>query len=136
MVQPSVPQNMIWNENENTNRFRQLLALTENALTNKTDLLIWPEATVPQFDDASYAAITNLIRAHHVSMIFNADDVVPKTNPTGGDKNDYFHSAFLFNPDGEFVKVYHKQKLVMFGEYVPPFLKWFTPITGRYAAGT
>ena len=36
--------------------------------------------------------------------------------------------------------VYHKQKLVIFGEYIPlvrwlPFIKWFTPITGGFAAG-
>ncbi len=36
---------------------------------------------------------------------------------------------------------YHKQKLVIFGEYVPlvrwlPFLKWFTPIDGGWTAGS
>ena len=36
--------------------------------------------------------------------------------------------------------VYHKQKLVIFGEYIPlvrwlPFIKWFTPITGSFASG-
>ena len=135
MIQPSVPQNLIWDESQNTNRFQQLLELSETALTNKTDLLIWPEAAVPQFDDASYAAITNLILAHHVWMIFNADDVLPKANPSTNDKYDVFNSAFSFDPDGLCAAVYHKQKLVIFGEYVPPFLKWFTPITGGYEAG-
>ena len=41
---------------------------------------------MPDFDDASYAAITNLVRTHHVWMIFNADNVVPKANPAGDDK--------------------------------------------------
>jgi apolipoprotein N-acyltransferase len=140
LVQPSVPQNMIWDSDANSNRFRQLLALSENALTNRTDLLIWPEAAVPQFDDDTFKAITNLICAHHVWMIFNADDVLPKAHPAGDDKNDYFNAAFLFNPNGGFVDVYHKQKLVIFGEYIPlvrwlPFVKWFTPITGGYEAG-
>jgi len=44
MIQPSVPQNMIWDENENTNRFRQLLALTENALNES-------EGRVPRVPD-------------------------------------------------------------------------------------
>jgi apolipoprotein N-acyltransferase len=135
LVQPSVPQSLIWNSGANSNRFQQLLALTENALTNQTDLLIWPEAALPDFDDASYAAITNLVRTHHVWMIFNADDVVPRENATNSFDNDIFNSAFLFNPAGEFVKVYHKRKLVIFGEFVPPFLKWFTPITGGYEPG-
>jgi apolipoprotein N-acyltransferase len=140
LIQPSVPQTLIWDSGANSNRFQQLLALTEIALTNKTDLLIWPEAALPDFDDASYAAITNLVRSHHVWMIFNADDVLPKANPSGTDKYDSYNSAFLFNPNGEFVKVYHKQKLVIFGEYIPlvrwlPFIKWFTPIQGGYEAG-
>ena len=140
LIQPSVPQALIWDSSGNSNRFQQLLALTEKALTNKTDLLLWPEAALPEFDDASYAAITNLVRTHHVWMIFNADDAVWR--PDARDKNDYdvFNSAFLFNPDGQLLSVYHKQKLVIFGEYIPlvrwlPFVKWFTPIQGGYEAG-
>ena len=135
LIQPSVPQNMIWDSSANATRFRQLLTLTESALTNKADLLIWPEAALPDFDDASYNTITSLVRTHHVWMIFNADDVVPRPGATNNYDNDVFNSAFLFNPDGDFVKVYHKRKLVIFGEFVPPFLKWFTPITGGYEAG-
>jgi apolipoprotein N-acyltransferase len=140
LVQPSVPQNLIWDETQNANRFQQLLARSENALTNQTDLLVWPEAAVPDFDDASYAAITNLVRTHHVWMIFNADDVLPKANPADGGKYDAFNSAFLFDPDGNCAAIYHKQKLVIFGEYIPlvrwlPFVKWLTPITGGYEAG-
>jgi apolipoprotein N-acyltransferase len=140
LIQPSVPQNLIWDENANSNRFQQLLALSENALTNDTDLLIWPESALPEFDEESLAAITNLVRAHHVWMIFNADDAVWRANAK--DKNDFddFNAAFLFDPDGNCAAIYHKQKLVIFGEYVPlvrwlPFLKWFTPIQGGYAAG-
>ena len=140
LIQPSVPQTMIWDENENTNRFRQLLKLSENALTNKTDLLIWPESAVPQFDVASYIAITNLIRAHRVWLILNADDAVPRPNATNEFDNDDFNAAFLLDPFGRLGGIYHKQKLVIFGEYIPlenwlPFLKWFTPITGSFAAG-
>ena len=165
LIQPSVPQNMIWDTSANSNRFQQLLALTEKALAGQThdpltpplspsdgervaegrergatDLLIWPEAALPEFDEASYAAITNLVRKHHVWMIFNADDAVWRPDAKGKNDYDVFNSAFLFDPDGKFVSVYHKQKLVIFGEYIPlvrwlPFVKWFTPIQGGYEAG-
>jgi apolipoprotein N-acyltransferase len=133
LIQPSVPQNLIWDESANSNRFQQLLTLTDNALTNKTDLLIWPEAALPEFDDASYAAITNIVRTHHLWMIFNADD---RPTENSGD----FNAAFLFDPDGNCPAIYHKRKLVIFGEYIPlvrwlPFVKWFTPIEGGYEAG-
>jgi apolipoprotein N-acyltransferase len=140
LMQPSVPQTLIWDETANSNRFRELLAFSESALTNQTDLLIWPESALPQLDDSSYIAITNLIRAHHVWLIFSADDVLPKANPTGNSRYDYFNAAFLFDPDGLCAGIYHKQNLVVFGEYIPlvrwlPFVKWFTPITGGYESG-
>ena len=96
---------------------------------------------MPQFDDASYIAITNFIRAHHVWLIFNADHAVSRPNASDESGNDIFNAAFLLDPGGLFTGVYHKQKLVIFGEYIPlvrwlPFVKWFTPITGSFEAGS
>jgi apolipoprotein N-acyltransferase len=137
LIQPSIPQNLIWDENANSVRFQQLMQLSENALSNKIDLLVWPESAVPEFNDATYAAITNLAHTHHIWLIFNTDDVQPGTS--GMDKYDVFNAAFLFGPDGVFREVYHKQKLVMFGEYIPlswlPIVKWLTPIPDSYKAG-
>jgi apolipoprotein N-acyltransferase len=141
LIQPSVPQTLIWDANANANRFQQLLELSERALTNQTDLLIWPEAAVPEFDQTSFVAITNLIRTHQVWLIFNADACEWRPNAKSRDDFDIYNAAFLFDPEGHFKNVYHKQKLVVFGEYIPlvrwlPFIKWFTPITGSFASGT
>jgi apolipoprotein N-acyltransferase len=139
LIQPSIPQNLIWDGNANSARFLQLVQLSEAALTNQVDLLVWPESAVPEFDNATYAAITNLIYEHHVWLIFNADDVVPHPNATNENDVDVYNAAFLFGPDGGFREVYHKQKLVMFGEYIPlswfPLVKWLTPIPDSYKAG-
>jgi len=138
LIQPSVPQNLIWDPNANSNRFQELLTLSETALTNQSDLLVWPESAVPELNDDAYRAITNLVIRHHVWLIFNADDFAPRANM----RNDYdiFNAAFLMSPDGKFAGAYHKQALVIFGEYIPlehslPFIKFFTPITGSFAAG-
>jgi apolipoprotein N-acyltransferase len=140
LVQPSIPQTLIWNSGEDDKRFRELLALSEQALTNKPDLLIWPESAVPSLDETNYIAITNLIRTHHVWLILNAEDAVWRPEAKNRDDFDVFNAAFLVNPKGRFAPVYHKQKLVVFGEYIPlvrwlPFIKWFTPITGSFASG-
>jgi apolipoprotein N-acyltransferase len=169
LVQPSIPQTLIWDPNTDTNRFQQLLELSEQALTSaqqtneplsrpadtlsppggerdgargtsKTDLLIWPEAAVPEFDEFSYTAITNLVRTHHLWLICNADDARWRPNAKNKDDFDVFNAAFLFNPEGRCAAIYHKQKLVIFGEYIPlvrwlPFIKWFTPIPGSFASG-
>lgn len=141
-VQPSIPQIMIWDSRETTNRFGQLLRLTEHALADhKPDLLLWPEAALPEINLAGFTALTNLIRAHHVWMIFGGDDVARRPGATAPDDYDYFNGAFLFDPEGRFVASYHKRRLVVFGEYVPlarwlPFLKDLTPIDGDFEPGT
>ena len=140
LIQPSIPQTMIWNQSENTNRFRQVVELSVRALTNETDLLLWPEAALPQFDEASFITITNLVRAQRVWMILGADESQWRNPPASKDDYDVFNSAFLFDPEGRLLTTYRKQKLVIFGEYIPlirwlPFIKWFTPITGGFTAG-
>jgi apolipoprotein N-acyltransferase len=141
VIQPSIPQSLIWDPQANTNRFRQVLELTENALTNRTDLLIWPESAVPESSEANFIAITNLIQRHHVWLIFNAEDARWRAPAKTRGDLDYFNAAFLFDPVGRFRNVYHKQNLVIFGEYIPlvrwlPFIKWFTPIESGFASGT
>jgi apolipoprotein N-acyltransferase len=140
LVQPSIPQTLIWDARENTNRFLQEIELSERALAEKTDLLIWPEGALPQFDQPSYIAITNLIRSHHVWMLFGADDVEPRPAAVGREDYDVYNAAFLFDPQGRHAATYRKRSLVIFGEYIPlekwlPFIKWFTPIQGSYTPG-
>jgi apolipoprotein N-acyltransferase len=136
LIQPSIPQTLLWDPTGEDERFQKFLAQNEAALTNGTDLLVWPESAVPDMSAANCELISSLARRHHISIILNGEDVAtppPATN--------YFNAAFLVNPDGRLAGVYHKQRLVIFGEYVPlvrwlPFLQWFTPITGGWTAGT
>jgi apolipoprotein N-acyltransferase len=110
---------------------------------SRTDLLIWPESAVPEFEFnvTNYSAITNLVRTHRLWLIFNGEDYVWRSGVGTNSDYDAFNAAFLFNPDGRCAAIYHKQNLVIFGEYIPlvrwlPFIKWFTPITGSFASGT
>jgi apolipoprotein N-acyltransferase len=143
LIQPSIPQTLIWDAAENTNRFHKLLALSQRALAAKPDLLLWPEAAVPgllRYDDETRRAVTALAREHGVALIVGADDAEPKRGAASSREADYFNSAFLLGRDGEIRARYDKQRLVVFGEYVPlarwlPFLKWFTPITGGFTPG-
>ncbi|MBI3849019.1 MAG: apolipoprotein N-acyltransferase [Verrucomicrobia bacterium] len=136
LVQPSIPQTLIWDANENTNRFQQLLKLSEQALTNHPDVLLWPEAAVPnllRWHEPTYRAVTGLARSNKVWMIIGADDAEPRRNTPNPNDADYFNSSFLISPQGEIVKSYRKRLLVVFGEYIPlvrwlPFLTYFTPI--------
>jgi apolipoprotein N-acyltransferase len=143
LIQPSIPQTLIWDPSENTNRFRQLIALTERALADKSDLIIWPEAAVPnliRYDPESFAAITNLVITHGAWMILGADDAVPRTPSEGGREVDYYNSSFLITPQGEIKGEYRKRRLVAFGEYIPlvrwlPFLRNLIPVGDGFTPG-
>jgi len=141
LIQPSIPQTMIWDPNAANERFTDLLKLTAAALTNKPDLVIWPEAAVPSLvrdDPAAQEAITSIARQNKVWIIIGADDFEDR----GAKREDrrYFNSSFLVSQNGEIVSTYRKRRLVIFGEYVPlidwlPFIKYLTPITGGFTAG-
>lgn len=140
-IQPSIPQTMIWDSSANEQRFTELLALTESAVSNHADVLLWPEAALPELTEKSFASLTNLAGTHNTWFIFGADDVQYRPAATSADDLMYFNAAWLLSPEGQIVEVYHKQRLVILGEYIPfanwlPFIKWFTPITGSFEAGT
>ena len=144
LVQPSIPQTLIWNADNDEARFQDVLRLTEQALTNQTDLLLWPESAIPgmlRYDTNTFAAVTGLARRHGVWMIVGSDDAEPRRSGRNTNAADYFNSSFLVSPAGELAGRYLKRNLVIFGEYLPlqdtlPFLKFFTPIQGGFTPGT
>lgn len=145
LVQPSIPQSVIWDGSADLLRFEQLVRWSDQILTtNQTDLLIWPESAIPRmlrYDTNTFLAITNLTQRHHVWMIVGSDDAEPRGAGTNPEEVDYFNSSFLISPKGELRQRYIKRDLVIFGEYLPlqhwlPFLKLFTPITGSFTPGT
>ncbi|HKQ37005.1 MAG TPA: apolipoprotein N-acyltransferase [Verrucomicrobiae bacterium] len=144
LVQPSIPQTIIWDQREDATRFQQLLKVSRQALAEKPDILVWPEAAVPsqfRWDTNRYDGLTvretmvRLAQQHKVWLLFGADDAEPTR-----EKVNFYNSAFAISPEGEIIGTYRKRQLVMFGEYVPlsrvlPFLKDFTQVYGEFTPG-
>ncbi|HZI32282.1 MAG TPA: apolipoprotein N-acyltransferase, partial [Candidatus Binatia bacterium] len=140
LVQPSIPQPLIWDHGEDANRFNKIIELSRLALAAKPDLLVWPESSMPNFTDDNFRVITNLIATHKVAMILGADDAERRPEAGGTEDYDSFNAAFLFNPAGEYVATYRKRHLVVFGEYLPfarwlPVLRRVIPIPGDFTPG-
>ena len=144
LIQPSIPQTLIWDTNQNAIRFSHLVDLSERALekTTNAQLLVWPEAAVPnmlRYDFDTYSAVTNLAFKHPVWVILGSDDA--ELRPNSKDREaDYFNSSFLVTPEGEIAATYRKRCLVIFGEYIPlerwlPFMKYLTPVGGSFTRG-
>ncbi|OQC62844.1 MAG: Apolipoprotein N-acyltransferase [Verrucomicrobia bacterium ADurb.Bin006] len=141
VVQPSIPQRLIFDPQESTNRFNRIMELTRLALATGPDLLVWPEASLPSFEEEHYRALTNLIASHRIWMVFGAEDVEVNREARGEPEYRYFNSAFLFDTNGQFAATYRKRRLVIFGEYIPlerwlPFTKYLTPIDASITPGT
>jgi apolipoprotein N-acyltransferase len=116
------------------------MALSEQSVSNRTDLLLWPEAALPELNEATYTVITNFAALHQLWFLLGADDVQLRPGATREDDLLYFNAAWLLSPRGLIADTYHKRRLVIFGEYIPlantlPFLKWFTTITGSFTPG-
>ncbi len=139
LVQPSIPQTLIFDPGAVTNRFNQLLKLSEQALAAKPDVLIWPEASLPAIDRQSFERLRALIREANVPVIFGGDDA-ERVQDGPRERYDQYNAAFLFGGDGYFQNRYRKQRLVIFGEYTPgsrwlPFLANWFPAGHGFAAG-
>jgi apolipoprotein N-acyltransferase len=145
LVQPSIPQTVIWEESKDEERFAEILRLSQHALSNRTDLIIWPESAIPRplrFWHEIFDPISDLARTNHVWMIVGSDDLEQKQKSEidSPENRLYFNSSFLISSRGKLMEDYRKHALVIFGEYVPlarwlPFMKWFTPIEGQFTPG-
>src|SRR5262249_55748785 len=122
-VQPSIPQTLIWDPTGDEQRFKDLINLSESALTNRTDLLLWPESGIPKllrYDKDTFDAVTGLARKHRVWLMVGSDDTELKPD---GKTREFYNSSFLISPQGELKEGYRKRNLVIFGEYIP-MVRW------------
>lgn len=139
LVQPSIPQELIWNEAASPERFEKARRLSAQVLATRPDVLVWPEGFLPPFSENQLAEMTRLVGQSGAWWIFGADDADPDKG--GGTRPNAYNAAVLASPTGRFERVYRKRHLVIFGEYIPfsrqlPFLKSLIPIGDGFAAGS
>ncbi|MDP2227466.1 MAG: apolipoprotein N-acyltransferase [Moraxellaceae bacterium] len=80
------------------------------------DLVIWPEAAIPMF---YHEALKELEEMQDNALTGHSAFVtgIPYINAEDGIDNLYFHNSILALGEGR--GIYHKQRLVPFGEYIP-----------------
>lgn len=85
-------------------------------LPRPVDLLVWPETAVPASMrgaaglDHYGRQVAEVARREKTWLLTGAPDLV---------NGRLYNAAFLFTPEGEIADTYHKNDLVIFGEYVP-----------------
>ena len=106
LVQPSIPQQLIWQSGTGDERLAKVLELSRLALATKPDLLLWPEACAP-ISAERWPEVFDMVKSSGVPLLFGADDV-----ERGADEVRYFNSAILLTPDGLQLPSYRKRRLV------------------------
>ena len=138
LVQPSIPQQLIWQSGTGDERLAKVLELSRLALATKPDLLLWPEACAPISANRIPREVLELVKSSGVPLLFGADY---DERVSDSDEVRYYNSAAFLTPDDIQLPSYRKRRLVMFGEYIPfekalPFMKYLSPIGASFTAGT
>ena len=138
LVQPSIPQQLIWQSGTGDERLAKVLELSRLALATKPDLLLWPEACAPISANRIPREVLELVKSSGVPLLFGADY---DERVSDSDEVRYYNSAAFLTPDDIQLPSYRKRRLVMFGEYIPfekalPFMKYLSPIGGSFSAGS
>ncbi len=95
LVQPSIPQTLIFDPGANAERFNDVITLSERALESKPDVLVWPESAVPALTADNQQAIARLLASHPVWLLFCADSSEMAAGATA-----VYNSSFLVSPKG------------------------------------
>lgn len=114
-VQPNIPLETRWDPQNTVRIFQQMVRLTNGALADGAEVVVWPESTVP----LTYA-MTDFYRGW-VEETSDARDIDIILGSVAEDENDpraIWNSAYLVH-QGETSARYDKIRLVPFGEYVP-----------------
>tara|TARA_B100001113_G_C21105990_1_gene620918 strand:- start:740 stop:2215 length:1476 start_codon:yes stop_codon:yes gene_type:complete len=122
IIQGNHPQQIKLNKQYWNNITQTYLSLTKYALQNSPNqIIIWPETITPAlnlYNKNLLNQINDLSTKYNSTIIFGT--------PTKLNKN-YFNSLCVMTPSGLSSYIYHKKRLMPFGEYWPgkSLFQWF-----------
>lgn len=138
VVQGNVPQNEKWDRAFRDRILHTYLTSSREAAARGARLIIWPESSTPflfEEDPIGGEAIRRLVHETGTWLLLGSDQVLRQS-----DDPVFFNAAFMLDPTGATVGVYHKNHLVPWGEYVPlrDYLFFVAPLVdavGEFAPG-
>ncbi len=114
IAQGNIPQELKWLPEQ-----RLQTVLTYQALSDAywgSDIILWPETAIPVLMDQAESITTplaNFAKDYGTTLITG----IPYRAPYLSNRHPVYHNSIISIGNGE--GIYHKQKLVPFGEYVP-----------------
>lgn len=115
LIQANIDQAIKWNRDQ----YQPTLQLYETLSQPhwpETDIIIWPEAAIPGYYRQAKGFLSymeDIATEHNTTLITG---IPTQQNTNSDEKPAYYNSVMAF---GSGSGIYHKQRLVPFGEYVP-----------------
>jgi apolipoprotein N-acyltransferase len=115
LIQGNIAQTDKWNPDRAGMILDRYLQLSNQAVNNGAQFLIWPESSTPFYfeEDAAGGMVRGMVRTLGVPLLLGSDEIEP------GDPPKHYNAAFMLDTHGTTAAVYRKIHLVPFGEYVP-----------------
>ena len=141
IVQGNIDQSLKWSESHQKETVDRYLSLSRTLFTEKpVELLVWPETALPFYpqNNEYMRLLEEMTSEYAIALLTGAPwyEIIDRK----ARKVEFFNSALLLDPAGQFSGKYYKTHLVPFGEYVPlkkllPFLAPLVEAAGDFSAG-
>ncbi|HUI68179.1 MAG TPA: apolipoprotein N-acyltransferase [Nitrospirota bacterium] len=143
VVQGNIEQDKKWDPTFQRETLDVYERLTQEALQQHPDIVIWPETATPFYfngeglrDSALREDLRSFVKKNGVPLLFGSPTYEVRPDGAVHLRN----SAFLLTSDGTVGAAYHKIHLVPFGEYVPLknvlfFIEKMVHSSGDFEAG-
>ncbi|MFK4825075.1 apolipoprotein N-acyltransferase [Paenochrobactrum sp. BZR 588] len=119
IVQPSIAQDLKWDNAERRSIFERHLSLTAQAPQDgalRPDIIIWPETSVPYILTQTPDALARIADVLQDGQLLMVGAVREEETPQG---LNYYNSITVINDQGFIISSFDKVHLVPFGEYLP-----------------
>lgn len=141
IVQGNIDQSVKWSPVQQQQTVTDYLALTQSLfVSERPSLVVWPETALPFYPPSNgyMQPLAEQVAAYDFALLTGAPwyDIIDRE----ARKVNFYNSALLLRPDGQFSGKYYKTHLVPFGEYIPlkkflPFLVPLVEAVGDFSVG-
>ncbi|MCP4022477.1 MAG: apolipoprotein N-acyltransferase [Desulfobacteraceae bacterium] len=133
VVQGNIKQDRKWDKAFKIHTIEKYASLSNDALSSKPELIIWPETALPfyyDFDMDYSRKVDTHVRKANTNFLVGS----PAVESREGEKDyDIYNRVYMLNRFAIITSTYDKVHLVPFGEYVPfgKYLKFLGKLTAQ-----
>jgi apolipoprotein N-acyltransferase len=141
VVQGNVDQSVKWSPSQQQKTVETYLSQTKSLfVVGRPSFVVWPETALPFYPPSNthMQPLKELVATNDFALLTGAPwyEIIDRE----ARKVNFFNSALLLQPDGQFGGKYYKIHLVPFGEYIPlkeflPFLAPLVEAVGDFSFG-